>query len=138
MSVVIGPCAAGRACDGPRECLRLVRASLHARYFYEDFTGLDRGLLANYRVGGDALSALAWFDVSFVESQLRSEGSFDSPIMLSHILDDVQHWRGRAEASRVLAEQMSDAIAREMMLRIASNYERIAEQAIARADTRQA
>ena len=111
---------------------------LHARYFSEDFTGLDRGLLANYRVGGDALSALAWFDVSFVESQLRSEGSFDSPIMLSHILDDVQHWRGRAEESRVLAEQMNDAIAREMMLRIASNYERIADQAIARADTRQA
>ena len=40
--------------------------------------------------------------------------------------------------SRVLAEQMNDAIAREMMLRVASNYERIADQAVARAETRQA
>ena len=53
-------------------------------------------------------------------------------------LDDFQHWRDRAEASRVLAEQMNDAIAREMMLRVASNYERIADQAVARAETRQA
>jgi hypothetical protein len=58
--------------------------------------------------------------------------------MLSHILDDFQHWRDCAEASRVLAEQMNDAIAREMMLRVASNYERIADQAVARAETRQA
>jgi hypothetical protein len=59
--------------------------------------------------------------------------------MPSHILDDFQHWRDRAEASRVvLAEQMNDAIACEMMLRVASNYERIANQAVARAETRQA
>jgi hypothetical protein len=58
--------------------------------------------------------------------------------MPSHILDDFHHWRNRAEASRVLAEQMNDAIAREMMLRVASNYERIADQAVARAETRQA
>jgi hypothetical protein len=53
--------------------------------------------------------------------------------MPSHIIDDIQHWRDRAEQSRVLAEQMNDAIARDMMLRIASNYERMAEQAVARA-----
>jgi hypothetical protein len=57
--------------------------------------------------------------------------------MPSHIIDDIQHWRDRAEQSRVLAEQMNDAIAREMMLRIASNYERMAEQAVARVETRQ-
>jgi hypothetical protein len=53
--------------------------------------------------------------------------------MPSHIIDDIQHWRDRAEQSRVLAEQMNDAIARDMMLRVASNYERMAEQAVARA-----
>jgi hypothetical protein len=57
--------------------------------------------------------------------------------MPSHIIDDIQHWRDRAEESRVLAQQMNDAIAREMMFRIASNYERMAEQAVARAETRQ-
>lgn len=53
--------------------------------------------------------------------------------MPSHIIDGIQHWRDRAEQSRVLAEQMNDAIARDMMLRVASNYERMAEQAVARA-----
>ena len=48
--------------------------------------------------------------------------------MLSNLLDDVQHWRNRAEQARVLAEQMN-SLAREMMHGIASNYDRIAEQA---------
>jgi hypothetical protein len=47
--------------------------------------------------------------------------------MRPHILDDMQHWRDRAAASRALAEQMSDAMARELMLLVASNYDRIAE-----------
>jgi hypothetical protein len=54
--------------------------------------------------------------------------------MPSNLLDDVQHWRRRAYETRVVAEQMNDATAREMMHRVASNYERIAEQAIARRD----
>jgi hypothetical protein len=33
-----------------------------------------------------------------------------------------------------LAEQMNDALAREMMFRVASNYERMAEQASRRQD----
>ena len=52
--------------------------------------------------------------------------------MSSNLLDDVQHWRNRAEQARVLAEQIDDALAREMMLRVASNYERIAERASGR------
>jgi hypothetical protein len=55
--------------------------------------------------------------------------------MRPHILDDMQHWRDRAAASRALAEQMSDAMARELMLLVASNYDRIAEQASDRAET---
>ena len=47
---------------------------------------------------------------------------------------DVQHWRDRAKESRVLAGQINDALAREMMLRVASNYERMAEQASGRQD----
>jgi hypothetical protein len=54
--------------------------------------------------------------------------------MPSHLLSDVQHWRDRANESRVLAEQMNDALAREMMFRVASNYERMAEQASRRQD----
>ena len=54
--------------------------------------------------------------------------------MPSHLLNDVQHWRDRAKESRGLAEQINDALAREMMFRIASNYERMAEQASGRQD----
>jgi hypothetical protein len=53
--------------------------------------------------------------------------------MTSHIFDDPKHWLGRAEEARVLAEQMSDAASREMMLGIAKDYERLAERAEQRA-----
>jgi hypothetical protein len=43
-----------------------------------------------------------------------------------------QHWRQRAEESRVLSEQMSDETARKMMLRIADDYEILAARAAAR------
>ncbi len=54
--------------------------------------------------------------------------------MPSNLLNDVQHWRDRAKESRVLAKQIKDALAREMMFRIASNYERMAEHASRRQD----
>ena len=38
-------------------------------------------------------------------------------------------WRQRAEESRVLAEQMSDAASRGAMLRIAADYEILAQNA---------
>jgi hypothetical protein len=53
--------------------------------------------------------------------------------MPSHMFDDPAHWRQRAEEARVLAEQMSDAASREMMLGIAKDYERLAERAEQRA-----
>ena len=37
-----------------------------------------------------------------------------------------EHWRSRAEEIRVLAEIMNDADARSIMMRIASDYERLA------------
>ena len=53
--------------------------------------------------------------------------------MPSQIFDDPKHWRQRAEEARVLAEQMSDAASREMMLGIAKDYERLATRAEQRA-----
>lgn len=43
------------------------------------------------------------------------------------------HWRRRAAEARELAEQMHDEDARWRMRRIASDYEKIAEDAAARA-----
>jgi hypothetical protein len=53
----------------------------------------------------------------------------DGEVMSTSILDDPEHWRQRAEESRLIAEQLDDPVARAAMLRIAEDYERIAEQA---------
>ena len=39
------------------------------------------------------------------------------------------HWRMRAEKMRTLAEEANDSTVRAMMLRIASDYDRLAESA---------
>jgi hypothetical protein len=45
------------------------------------------------------------------------------------LLDDPEHWRSRAEEVRAVAEQLSDAEAKRTMLRIATDYDRLAEHA---------
>ena len=51
---------------------------------------------------------------------------------VSHI-NDPEHWRRRAEESRVLAEQMNDETAKQVMLRIADDYVELAVRAAIRA-----
>jgi len=52
--------------------------------------------------------------------------------MIPSILDDPKHWRERAEEARRVADAVDDPIAKAAMLRIASDYEQIAEQAQSR------
>jgi hypothetical protein len=54
--------------------------------------------------------------------------------MSGSILDDPAHWLRRAMAARSVAEQLDDPVAKEAMLRIANDYERIAEHARGRAN----
>jgi hypothetical protein len=49
------------------------------------------------------------------------------------LLEDPEHWRQRAEESRTLAEQLTEPAAKATMLRIAADYDRLAEQARLRA-----
>jgi hypothetical protein len=54
------------------------------------------------------------------------------------ILDNPEHWLGRAEEARSIAEQLSDPESRRMMLRIAEDYERLATHARRRQEGRTA
>jgi len=56
--------------------------------------------------------------------------------MLSSALwDNPRQWRMRAEEIRSLSEDMRDANAKAIMLRIAADYDRLAEGAESRAET---
>ena len=45
------------------------------------------------------------------------------------LLNDLRHWRDRAEEARLLAEDMHDPESKAAMQRIAMDYERLAERA---------
>lgn len=49
----------------------------------------------------------------------------------SHIKDPA-HWRQRAEAMRRLAEDLRDSEAKGAMLRVAADYDKLAERAMLR------
>jgi hypothetical protein len=51
----------------------------------------------------------------------------------SYPFKNAKHWRLRAEAMRTLAEETIDSTVRAMMLRIAAEYDRLAESADDRA-----
>ncbi|MGA7865725.1 MAG: hypothetical protein WA709_30875 [Stellaceae bacterium] len=48
------------------------------------------------------------------------------------LLDDAEHWWGRAEETRTVAEIMPDPEARRIMFDIAEGYDRLAERAAER------
>ena len=54
-------------------------------------------------------------------------------VFMSGRLNDPEHWRGRAEETRTLAEQLTDPVSTSTLLRIAEEYERLAEHAQRRA-----
>jgi hypothetical protein len=53
--------------------------------------------------------------------------------MPASFINDPEHWRERAEGARKFAEQMTDDTAKQAMLRIAEDYEKLAERTAARA-----
>jgi hypothetical protein len=52
---------------------------------------------------------------------------------VSHFINEPDHWRARAEEARNLANQMNDPESKDAMLRIADDYEHLANRAEHRA-----
>jgi DNA-binding ferritin-like protein len=44
-------------------------------------------------------------------------------------INDPEHWRERAKEARAVADAMTDEKTKQMMLRIANSYEKLAERA---------
>jgi hypothetical protein len=44
-------------------------------------------------------------------------------------INDPKHWQDRAEEARAMAEQLTDEKSRDAMLRIAKDYDKLAERA---------
>jgi DNA-binding ferritin-like protein len=45
-------------------------------------------------------------------------------------IDDPEYWRKRAEEARTIAERMTDAHTKSLMLGVAESYEKIAKWAV--------
>jgi hypothetical protein len=53
------------------------------------------------------------------------------------IIDSAQHWRDRAAEARAMGAQIEDLAAKQAMLTIAENYEKIASRAKTRLSRRE-
>ena len=63
----------------------------------------------------------------------RQPARSGSNLMPEHPINDPKHWLNRAKEARALAEQIDDPEAKRTMLKIADDYERLAQRAQERA-----
>ncbi len=60
---------------------------------------------------------------------MRSSTGCSYKDMSANPLNDPKHWRKRADATRVKADLLADQAARQKLLRVADEYERLALRA---------
>jgi len=86
---------------------------------------------------------IAWIDAQIAHGRFASRtqavlellrrglGSGDMPASYNN---DPKHWRERADEMRALADQVHETDAKEIMLRLAADYEKLARRAAQRAN----
>jgi len=66
---------------------------------------------------------LIWVKAAAMDHEIEITSVAKVPI------NDPKHWHERAEEARAVAEQMADEKSREAMLRIAKDYDKLADRA---------
>ena len=56
-------------------------------------------------------------------------GAEEGYVMSARLLNDARHWRDRAAQIRALSDWMSDAQTQAQILKLANDYDKLAEQA---------
>jgi len=109
---------------------RDVLVARHARRLYVSNVGKR---LTRDTTSWKTFSTAVLFARSELHRTLRYGQIFDaiygSHLMPSWSIDDLRHWRDRAEEARLVAADMKDPDFKEAMLRIAKHYERLADRA---------
>jgi hypothetical protein len=69
------------------------------------------------------------FSLSHIADQISCSSVTKSGagVTSEFLLNDPEHWRTRAEEARILAKEMNDSESRDAMLRIAEDYEHLAQ-----------
>src|SRR5262249_16700830 len=86
---------------------------------------------------------IAWIDEQVANGRFASRTAavlellrrgLESETMPASYINDPDHWRQRAEEMRALAAEMNEEERKTVMLRLAADYDRLAERAAQRAD----
>lgn len=86
---------------------------------------------------------IAWVDEQIAKGRFASRPAavlellrrgLESESMPASYINDPEHWRNRAEEMRALAAEMNEQETKTIMLRLATDYDKLAERAAQRAD----
>lgn len=66
---------------------------------------------------------MIWVKAAAIDHEIQITSMPKIPI------NDPKHWQERAEEARAMAEQLTDEKSRDAMLRIANDYDKLAERA---------
>src|SRR6185437_12156891 len=82
--------------------------------------------------GGHREAQISWPFVIVIREGFRYTACQKGEDMPATLLQSAAHWLARAKEARVMAEQITVPVAKQAMLDIAEDYEKVAKRAAAR------